>query len=202
MQDAGSLEAAGTVDEVDRARAQEYRLLSALLARSPDAPMLARLAGLRGDASPLGLAHRALGEAAARTDADSAAKEYSALFVGLGRGELLPYGSYYLTGFLHGRPLASLREVLQRIGVERVEGHAEPEDHAPFLLEIMAGLAEGAIPAPAGTDREIFDGHLAPWIARFFADLEQAASAVFYSSVGTLGRTFVDIETQGFLLPR
>lgn len=202
MQESGSGAAVGIVDEVDLARAQEYSLLSALLARSPDAQMLGRLAGLRGDASRLGLAHTALGEAAARTDAESAAREHFALFVGLGRGELLPYASFYLTGFLHGLPLASLRQTLQRIGVERLDAQAEPEDHAAILLEIMAGLAGGAIPAPAGTDREIFDDHLAPWIARFFSDLEQAPSAGFYASVGALGRTFMEIETQSFLLPQ
>jgi TorA maturation chaperone TorD len=162
--------------------------------------MLERLAGLQGDGSPLGLAHAALAAAAARTDAERTAREYFGLFVGIGRGELLPYGSYYLTGFLHGRPLADLRQVLSRIGIERAVGQAEPEDHAAILLEIMAGLSSGAIPAPPATEREIFDQHLAPWIARFFADLEQAASADFYSSVGALGRIFMEIETQAFLL--
>jgi TorA maturation chaperone TorD len=200
MQDPGSEEAVGVVDEVELARAQEYSLLSVLLLRSPDAQMLGRLAHLRGDESPLGLAHVALGEAAARTDAISAAREHFTLFVGLGRGELLPYASYYLTGSLHGRPLASLRQVLQRIGIERVDGQAEPEDHAAILLEVMAGLAGGAIPAPAGTDREIFDHHLAPWIGRFFADLEHTVSADFYARVGMLGRTFIGLETQAFLL--
>jgi TorA maturation chaperone TorD len=202
MRDQGSEEPAGLVDEFDLARAQEYALLSALLLRSPDALMLARLALLPGDASQLGLAHAALGTAAARTDAASAAREYHSLFTGLGRGELLPYASYYLTGFLHGRPLANLRQTLRRIGVERFDGHSEPEDHAAILLEIMAGLASGTIPAPPGTDHEIFDDHLAPWIARFFADLEKAESAGFYASVGTFGRTFMEIERQAFLLPR
>jgi TorA maturation chaperone TorD len=200
MQNPGFEEAEGVVDEVDLARAQEYSLLSVLLLRSPDTPMLGRLACLRGDQSPLGFAHTALGEAAARTDAEGAAREHFALFVGLGRGELLPYASYYRTGFLHGRPLANLRQALQRIGIERVDGQAEPEDHAAILLEIMAGLSRRAIPAPTGTERAFFGDHLAPWIARFFADLEQTASARFYASVGTLGRTFMEIETQGFLL--
>jgi TorA maturation chaperone TorD len=190
-----------SVDEVDVARAQEYSLLSSLLAHSPDARMLNRLAELRGDHSPLGLAHTALANAAARTDADITAREHFNLFVGLGRGELLPYASYYLTGFLHGRPLAKLRQALQRIGIERMSGQTEPEDHAAILLEIMAGLISGELRAPAGTDREIFDDHLAPWITRFFSDLEQSASADFYAVVGTLGRTFAGIETQGFLLP-
>jgi TorA maturation chaperone TorD len=199
MQDPALREAMEDI-ELDLARAQEYSLLSALLMRSPDAPMLERLAVLRGDSSPLGLAHTALGAAAARTDAERAAREHFTLFVGVGRGELLPYGSYYLTGFLHGRPLASLRQALASIGIERAAGQAEPEDYAPILLEVMAGLCGGAIPAPLGTEREIFDRHLAPWIARFFSDLEQAASADFYASVGVLGRTFIEIETQGFLL--
>src|SRR5436305_482619 len=58
------------VDEVDAARAQEYALLSALLARAPDAALLGRLARLRGDASPLGMAHVALAAAASRTNAE------------------------------------------------------------------------------------------------------------------------------------
>jgi TorA maturation chaperone TorD len=201
MRDQGPDEPAGVVDELDLARAQEYYLLSALLLRSPDAAMLARLALLRGDASQLGLAHTALGTAAAKTDAARAAREHSSLFTGLGRGELLPYSSYYLTGFLHGRPLSNLRQTLRRIGVERLDGQSEPEDHAGILLEIMAGLASGAIAAPAGTDREIFDHHLEPWITRFFADLETATAAQFYASVGAYGRTFVDIERRSFLLP-
>lgn len=192
---------AAAVDEVDLARAAEYSLLATLLVRSPDAEMLSHLSELRGDDSPLGLAHAALGKAAARTDADVTAREYFALFVGLGRGELMPYASHYLTGFLHGRPLANLRETLHRIGIERVETQTEPEDHAAILLEIMAGLASGEIAAPPGTEREIFDNHLAPWIGRFFSDLEKSASVDFYAAVGTIGRTFTEIESQAFLIP-
>ena len=164
--------------------------------------MLSRLAELRGDESPLGLAHKALAIAATRTNAEMAAREHFTLFVGLGRGELLPYASYYLTGFLHGRPLAKLRQALERIGIERMNGQTEPEDHAAILLEIMAGLAGGELPAPMGTDREIFDDHLAPWITRFFSDLEKSASADFYAAVGALGRTFTQIEAQSFLMPQ
>jgi TorA maturation chaperone TorD len=201
MRDQGPEQALRDVDEFDLARAEEYSLLSALLLRSPDAQMLAGLARLSGDGSPLGLAHAALAEAAVRTNAANVVREHHALFTGLGRGELLPYASYYMTGFLHGRPLANLRQALLHIGIERLAGQSEPEDHAGILLEIMAGLASGTIPAPPGTDREIFDAYLAPWIARFFTDLEKAESANFYATVGTFGRTFVEIERQSFLLP-
>jgi TorA maturation chaperone TorD len=190
------------VDEVDLARAREYSLLSRLLLRSPDAELIGRLAGLQGDASPLGLAHTALGEAAARAGAEGVAREYFNLFVGVGRGELLPYASYYLTGFLHARPLARLRQTLRRIGIERSEGLAEPEDHAAILFEIMGGLAGGHIASPPGTEREIFESYLAPWIGRFFTDLEQAKSADFYVRVGALGRTFIAIEIEAFTIQK
>jgi TorA maturation chaperone TorD len=189
------------IDETDSARSQEYALLSALLARAPDADLLARLAGLRGDATPFGLAHMALGEAAASADADRISREYFELFIGLGRGEVLPYASYYLTGFLHDRPLARLRDDLAALGIERAEGNAEPEDHAAILCEIMAGVTGGCFPAPEGTDRKLFEKHLAPWIGRFFADLERAEHADFYRRVGALGRLFVQVEMEAFALP-
>lgn len=197
----GETAMAGDVDEVDSARAQEYALLAALLARAPDAALLKSLAQLRGDPSPLGVAHVDLAEAASRTDAQGVEREFFNLFIGIGRGELLPYGSYYLTGFLHERPLARLRDDLAKIGIERNEGNAEPEDHAAMLCEIMAGLAGGRFPGPAGADQNIFEKHLAPWIGRFFADLERAEEADFYRRVGTLGRVFVEIEMESFALP-
>ena len=197
----GEKKMAGDIDEMDAARAQEYALIAALLTRAPGAQLLLNLSELRGDASPLGMAHVALAEAAAHADAHRVEREFFDLFIGLGRGELLPYASYYLTGFLHERPLARLREDLGVIGVARAEGVVEPEDHAGILCEIMSGLASRRLPAPPASDRLIFDKHMAPWIGRFFSDLEQAASADFYRRLGTLGRVFMDIEAEAFDLP-
>jgi TorA maturation chaperone TorD len=194
-------DSATNLDEVDRARAHEYALLSALLVRAPHQALLKSLSQLKGDATPLGMAHVALAEAASQARLESVEREYFNLFVGLGRGELLPYGSYYLTGFLHERPLARLREDLSAIGIERSAGNAEPEDHAALLLEVMSGLVAKRFPAPADTDQKIFERHLTPWIGRFFADLEHAQEADFYRRVGTLGRLFVEIETESFALP-
>jgi TorA maturation chaperone TorD len=192
--------ATGAADDVDAARAQEYALLSVLLARAPSADLLARLAALRGDLSPLGAAHVALAEAAAPANVERVEREFFDLFIGIGRGELVPYGSYYLTGFLHERPLSRLRDDLARLGIERVEGEAEPEDRVAMLCEIMAGLAGGSFDAPAGADRELFEKHLAPWIGRFFADLENAKAADFYRRIGTVGRVFMEIESEAFAL--
>ena len=190
-----------SVDDVDLARARIYALLGALLTRAPDADLLARIGELRGDATPLGLAHIEVAEAARNARVERVEQEFFDLFIGVGRGELLPYGSFYLTGFLHERPLARLREDLARFGIDRAEGVAEPEDHAGILCEIMAGLASGELPAPAGSDRTIFEKHMAPWIGRLFADIERAQAADFYRRVGSLGRVFIDIETEAFALP-
>jgi len=187
-------------DDIAIPRAREYALLAALLARPPDAALLTRLASIEGDGTPLGLAHKALA-AAAEQEAAAVAREYFELFIGVGRGELLPYGSYYLTGFLHERPLARLRAELVALGIERVEGQCEPEDHAAILCEIMAGLVTGEFAAPVERQRYLFDRYLAPWMPRFFADLEAATAADFYRPVGAIGRLFIDLETEAFALP-
>jgi TorA maturation chaperone TorD len=192
---------AAEVDEIDLARAQEYALISALLTRAPDAQLLQRLSRLGGVASPLGVAHAALGEAASRGDVTAIEREYFNLFIGLGRGEILPYGSYYLTGFLNERPLARLRDDLAEFGIERMDDNYEPEDHAATLCEIMAGFAGGRFAAPQDAQRKLFEKHMAPWMGRLFADLERAEAANFYRHVGTLGRVFMDIETEAFALP-
>jgi len=197
----GTAAVSGDLDETDAARAQEYALLAALLARAPDAGLLEQLASLCGDATPIGLAHAAVSDAASRVGLDRVEREYFDLFIGIGRGELLPYGSYYLAGFLYERPLARLRQTLAGFGIERAPGQNEPEDHAAILCEIMAGLISRRLPAPVGADRELFEQHLKPWIGRFFADLERAEAADFYRGVGMLGRVFIEIETEALGLP-
>jgi TorA maturation chaperone TorD len=186
------------VEEIDGARAQEYALLATLLSRSPDSLLLSRLADLRDDANPIGVAHGAVREAAVRVNEETAAREYFALFAGLREGSLLPYSSHYLAETLYGRPLARLREAFQGFGIEIAPQRSEPEDHAGILCEVMAGLADGSIPARPGAEREFFQQHLSPWIRRFFIDLEHAEAADFYSAVGLLGRTFVDLEAEAF----
>ncbi len=177
-------------DPLREGRANLYALLGHLLAVAPDSAMLRRLSALPGDDTPVGAALGALAEAARAADPISAGREYHDLFVGLGRGELLPFASYYLTGFLHERPLAELRGDLARLGIRRAVAVPEPEDHIAFECEAMAGLLRGA---PEEADA-FFARHLRPWAMRFFADLELAEAAVFYRAVGRLGRALMDVE--------
>jgi TorA maturation chaperone TorD len=188
----------GLVDEIDRLRAEHYDLLAVLLGRAPGQSLLDGLAALGAGEGALGAATADLARAAAETNPAAVEREFFELFIGVGRGELLPYASYYLTGFLNERPLARVRADLAALGLARVEGMSEPEDHLAFLLEIMAGLAAGRFGAENGADRRFFARHVAPWAPRLFADLEKAEAARFYRAVGTLGRVFLEVEAEAF----
>jgi TorA maturation chaperone TorD len=188
------------VDEIDQLRAAEYSLLSLLLGKAPDADTMARVAMLKGDGSDLGIAHIELASLATSLDDRAVSKEFFDLFIGLGRGELLPYASYYLTGFLHERPLARVREDLATLGIERAGISREPEDHVAILLEVMSGLARGDFEADFAEQVRFFERHLKPWAARMFADLEMSQSARFYRAVGRVGRIFMELESEAFTL--
>jgi TorA maturation chaperone TorD len=188
------------IDEIDRLRAAEYGLLSLLLGKAPDAYTLAGIAALKGDATDLGMAHIELATAAAAADDRAVSKEFFDLFIGLGRGDVLPYASYYLTGFLHERPLARVREDLDALGIERAGTSREPEDHIAILLEVMAGLARGEFEAQLAEQARFFERHLKPWAARMFADLEMSPTANFYRAVGRVGRVFMELESEAFTL--
>jgi len=188
------------VDEIDQLRAAEYGLLSLLLGKAPDADTLLRVAALKGDVSDLGMAHIELAAAAATADDRAVSREFFDLFVGLGRGDLLPYASYYLTGFLHERPLARVREDLEALGIERACSSREPEDHIAILLEVMAGLARRDFEADFTEQARFFERHLKPWASRMFADLETSRSASFYRAVGRVGRVFMELESEAFTL--
>lgn len=190
------------IAEEDQTRAQIYALLGRLLTSAPDADLLAKMAAFSGDESELGQALAALAATARKLDPARIRDEYQDVFIGVARGEVMPYASYYLTGFLHSKPLANLRGDMARLGIVRADGVPNPEDHIGSLCEMMAGLITGAFDAAADlpVQRRFFDAHIAPWALRFFADLEAAKNAVFYMPVAGLGRLFIDIEIQAFAL--
>jgi TorA maturation chaperone TorD len=188
------------IDEVDRQRAAEYGLLALLLGKAPNADTLSRVALLKGDATDLGFAHIELATAAGEASERSVNSEFFNLFIGVGRGEVVPYGSYYLTGFLHERPLARVREDLLRLGIARTDATGEPEDHIAILCEVMAGLAGDAFDADFVEQAKFFERHLKPWAARLFADLELSKSATLYRTVGRVGRIFMELESEAFAL--
>ena len=138
----GSLPAGQALEPGEQARADIYRLLGALLAGPPDAAMIDLLSRIRpaegADDAAMTSAWRALQAAATGLDVDQVKDEYFRLFIGLGRGELVPYASFYIHGLLMEKVLASLRQTLAVLGIERQANVAEPEDHAAAVCEIMA----------------------------------------------------------------
>jgi TorA maturation chaperone TorD len=190
----------GAVDPIDLSRAQHYGLLSLLLGQAPTAALLERLGALEGGDNPLGRAQQALAAAARQADPDGVSREYFDLFIGVGRGELLPYASYYLTGFLNERPLASVRGDMARLGIERAARVSEPEDHLAILLDTMASLVSGQVAAEPGEDKRFFTRHIEPWADKLLADLTTARSARFYNHVGALGGLFLEIESEAFAI--
>ncbi|MCA3649643.1 MAG: molecular chaperone TorD family protein [Methylobacterium sp.] len=188
------------LDPIDEARAQLYLLFANLLLRVPDERILIGLRQLDGDDGALGEALRGLAAQADVTRAEEIAREHFDLFIGVGRGELLPFASYYQTGFLYERPLVRVRSDMRRLGLERGEEFQEPEDHLGFLMETMSGLIARRIPCEAREERAYFERHLKPWVERFFADLEKMDAQPFYRAVGRLGTVFMAIEREAFAL--
>lgn len=190
------------IAEEDTLRANCYSLLARLLRRPPDAVTLEEVGRLEGDEGEFGRAIAALAAAARSTAPETVEDEYFNLFIGVTQGELTPYASYYLTGFLNEKPLARLREEMDRLGIARAENVSEPEDHIAALMEMMAGLITGAFGAPAdlATQQRFFEQHIATWAPRFFEDLQAARTSNFYMPVGSIGRLFMEVESQAFAM--
>jgi TorA maturation chaperone TorD len=188
------------VSEEDRLRADLYNFLGLILAGPPDEILLAQTASLSGDSSDLGEAINGLARVAKATKPRGVISEYNALFIGLGRGELLPFASYYLTGFLNEKPLARLRQDMAALAISRAPNVFEPEDNIASLMEMMGGMIVGrfGIAATLEKQKEFFNKHVGLWTPHFFVDLEAAKTSVFYASVGAVGKAFMEIEREAF----
>lgn len=186
------------VSENDQFRADIYQLLAALLRRAPSAELLAFLQALEVDVdedNDMTRAWAALKLAAGQFTPEQLEDEYFTLFLGVGCGEILPYGSWFMTGSLMDKPLALLRQDLMQLGFEREENVKEPEDHVAALCEVMSVLL---LEAPAHQQLAFYRRHIGSWIIRFFDTLSRCPSAAFYAVVAQLGRAFFETEINEF----
>ena len=185
------------IDSEDHLRSSIYGLLARLLGDVPGPETLELLAlvdGQGADGDTLGAAWRDLCAAASDTTPQTLSDEFHTLFIGLGRGELVPHGSWYMTGYLMERPLAVLRQDLSQLGFERADDVKEPEDHAAILCDVMSALTAGESGFDVATQADFFRRHMAPWMGRFFEDMTTAKAAGFYRSVGHFAKQFIEIE--------
>ena len=189
-----------TITREDRQRADLYNYLGLMLARPPDRMLLEQTAALSGDGSEMGQAIAGLARVARASKPAGVEREFNALFIGVGRGELLPYASYYLTGFLHEKPLAKLRQDMAVRGMTRARNVFEPEDNIASLMEMMGGMIVGRFGRAASLEEQktFFNRHIAPWAGHFFDDLTAAKNSVLYAALGAVGRQFMDIEREAF----
>ena len=187
------------IEEEDQLRADMYSFLASLLRTEPSADLVKQLTLLESDDTPIGKAIKILTKLASSLDLPSIRAEYVGIFIGVGRGEILPFASYYLTGFLKDKPLAKLRGDMQEIGIT-VSSGIDPEDHIATLFDIMAGLILGKFNRKfsIGEQKDFFNKHLAPWVDLLMRDIEASKIAVFYAPVGTIGREFIEIERSSF----
>ncbi|RIA47194.1 TorA maturation chaperone TorD [Dichotomicrobium thermohalophilum] len=184
----------------DESRAAIYAMLAKLLSAPPSSEQLADLAKLQGSDTDFGQAIAKLSQAARDTTVEQEDDAYHDLFIGLTRGKLLPYGSYYLTGFLHEKPLARLRNTMAQLGIEANPDEKDPEDHIASVLDMMGGLIRGDFgqPVPVAQQRIFFQEHVQSWAPYFFRDLEKVEDSKLYAAIGTVGRVFLELEEAAF----
>ena len=189
-----------SVSEEDALRADMYDFLASLLRKEPSDDLIAKVAQLSGDDTPIGRASAVLAHLANTMDNGLIRNEYVEMFIGVGRGEILPFASYYLTGFLNDKPLANLRAEMMEIGIVRVDGVKEPEDHIASLFDMMSGLIQGQFGKTfsIAEQAKFFNKHIEPWAGLLMRDIEAAKTVVFYAPVGTIGKAFLEIESAAF----
>src|SRR6056297_1978103 len=190
--------------DAEKTRVATYTVLARLFRAAPDKELLRNLAECGEDnaGSKLTTAWDDLAKASRRADPNALDHEFHALFIGLGRGEVLPYASWYLSGFLLDKPLARLRSDLDDLGIERADNIAESEDHAAAICETMVLLVDTTAGLDLAGQNRFFERHLQPWVAQFFGDVQAAKNANYYRRVATLAQRFFEFEKSWLSLPQ
>ena len=191
-----------TIEDEQVYRASAYSLLAALLREPPDQALLDRLGQLspggdalsddHGEPDELLEAMQQVAETADKFSLEQLDDEYHALFIGIGRGEVVPYESWYLTGYLMEKPLSDLRDDLRMLGFERSPDTSEPEDHISAIFEVFSVMI--ADRSSLEMQHNFFNKHISSWMERFFTDLGKAGSSNFYQPVARFGAAFIELE--------
>jgi len=193
-------------DAEELARAEVYGLLAALFYAPPSAELHGQFQVAVTEAPAAGaFLERTWGElvaAARRLSREQIAREFDALFVGVGKPEIFVYGSFHVAGRLNEKPLVALRHALRELGVARSDAVSETEDHVASLCEVMRWLIAGddAATANLATQRRFFDAHLKPWVGALCDAIESHPAADFYAALARFARDFFAVEQQGFEL--
>jgi TorA maturation chaperone TorD len=188
----------------ETARAEIYGLLAQLFDSAPAPALLEALRVAPTEAPSAGgfleEPWREVVAAARAMDDQAIAREYDALFGGVGKPEIYLFGSHYLSGFLNERPLVKLRSDLVALGLGRDEAMMDTEDHIAYLSEVMRYLIAGDDVAVANLTRqaEFFAVHVQPWVTQLCDTITAHPKAKFYAVLAAFTRAFMGVEAQGF----
>ena len=194
-----------TPDDSDElARAEVYGLLSQLFYAAPDAELYSQIQVAPTVApAPGGFLESSWMEvvsAARRRTRDEAAREYDAMFMGIGKPDIFLYGSHHIAGSLNEKPLVALRDSLAQLGLTRAQGMTETEDHFAYLCEVMRYLIAGDDVGVSnlGSQQRFFNAHLRGWVDAMLEQIAAHPSADFYRALALFAREFMAVEGQGF----
>ncbi len=197
------------MDQEELARAELYGLLANIYLASPPAALLEGLSERREPVASDGSASNnsalrtrwvALVDRAGSLSVAEVADEFDALFGGVGKPDIFLHASWFLAGFLNEKPLATLRGQLSALGIERVPGTSETEDHISSLFEVMRFLITDHDPETCTLviQRDFFDAHVRSWANLMCDAINAHPRADFYRAVAELTREFLAIEAQAF----
>jgi TorA maturation chaperone TorD len=190
------------LSEEDAGRANLYALIGRLFYDAPDSILFAQLC--RAEAEPTGnnalldRAWRSLRDACGSAYPVVVKQEHDSLFVGVGKSEVTPYTSHYVTGNSPDRHLVRLRERLDQLGLARRSAAFEVEDHVSGVCDVMRILVEDA--HPLSEQQLFFKEFVYPGVTPFCEAVAIATSAAFYRCVAEFARAFLEVERQAFEL--
>lgn len=185
----------------EAARAEVYGLLASLFYAPPSQVLLDAIAAAPATGDSLfEQAWNELATACRHAQPAAVREEYEGLFIGVGKPEVLLYGSFYLSGFLMEKPLAELRADLAKLGLERSESMPESEDHLAALCDVMRYLivSDDAVLSSLASQQKFFDTHMRSWVLTCCEAVENHPDARFYRRAALLARRFFEVEMQAF----
>jgi TorA maturation chaperone TorD len=183
-----------------------YALIARFFVAPPDAALLDAIASADSLPSvqtdnPLDAAWDNLVAGASVTDQEAVLDEFNALFISTGTPQIDPYASFYLSGFLNEKPLAALRSELEQLGLARVPGVNEMEDHLAALCETMRVLItgqQGGKRQSVQRQKLFFEKHIGSWYARCLDDIRAADGVSLYRHVADFAQAFFSVESEAF----
>ncbi len=191
------------MNEQHQIRQEIYGLLAHLFRSAPEQALIDWLVTIEteeSDTHGMSQAWNQLVKAAEKSSTEATLEklddEYQDLFIGVGRGEVMPFGSWHVAGALMEKPLVALRQDLMQLGFERADDVKEPEDHISALCEVMAMLIEAG--DAEVLQQRFFNRHIQPWYVSLCDQINNAENADFYKSVACLVEAFFTVEQTRF----